>query len=269
MIDARLLIGTHDVLFMTIDTLRYDVARDALRAGLTPNLAAVLPHGRWERRHSPASFTYAAHQAFFTGFLPTPIAPGKHPRPFAVRFPGSETTTERTCVLDAPDIVSGLAGLGYHTICVGGVGFFNKLSPLGSVLPGLFAESHWSPELGVTEPHSTENQVALAVDRLGSLPADRRVFLFLNVSAVHQPNRFYLEGAEADSLASHAAALAYVDRSLPPLFAALGRRGPTVVIACSDHGTAYGEEGYHGHRVGHHVIWDVPYAEFVLLETGV
>jgi hypothetical protein len=267
MIDAGALIGTHDVLLMTIDTLRYDVARDAIRSGRTPNLSAVLPGGDWERRHSPASFTYAAHQAFFAGFLPTPIAPGKHPRPFAVRFPGSETIIEQTCVLDAPDIVSGLAGFGYHTICIGGVGFFNKQSPLGNVLPGLFAESHWGPELGVTDPRSTENQVALAVDRLEALPIDRRVLLFLNVSAVHQPNRFYLEGAVEDSIATHAAALAYVDRCLPLLFDAFRRRGPALVIACSDHGTAYGESGYRGHRLGHPVVWTVPYAEFVLPEA--
>jgi hypothetical protein len=33
---------------------------------------------------------------------------------------------------------------------------------------------------------------------------------------------------------------------------------------CSDHGTAYGEDGYRGHRLGHPVVWDVPYAEFLL-----
>jgi hypothetical protein len=263
MIPAREWIGVRDVLFVTIDTLRFDVARDELAAGRTPNLAAVLPGGRWEERHSPGSFTFAAHQAFFAGFLPTPIGPGKPPRPFAVRFPGSETIAEETCVLDAPDIVTGLAGLGYHTVCIGGVGFFNKRSPLGSVLPGLFAESHWTEALGVTDPRSTENQVALAVDILGRLPETRRVFLFLNISAVHQPNRFYLEGAEDDTTASHAAALRYVDRHLPPLFAAMRRPAPAYTILCSDHGTAYGEDGYEGHRLGHPVVWTVPYAEFL------
>jgi hypothetical protein len=262
------LIGTHDVLFMTIDTLRFDVARDALAAGRTPNLAAVLPGREWQMRHSPASFTYAAHQAFFAGFLPTPIAPGKHPRPFAARFPGSETIADATCVFDARDIVAGLASRGYHTVCIGGVGFFNKQSPLGGVLPGLFAESHWSPTLGVTDPRSTENQVALVDEVLGRLPRGRRVFLFLNISAVHQPNRFYLEGAGEDTLASHAAALEYVDRHLPALFASLRRRAPVYAIICSDHGTAYGEDGYAGHRLGHPVVWTVPYAEFVLPEEG-
>ncbi|MBN1430388.1 MAG: STM4013/SEN3800 family hydrolase [Anaerolineae bacterium] len=264
MLNPNELIGTHDVLLVTLDTLRYDVARDAIENGTTPNLAAVLPGGRWEERHSPGNFTYSAHQAFFAGFLPTPAAPGKHPRLFAVRFPGSETTVPETLVFDAPDIVSGFAGLGYHTVCIGGVGFFNKQSPLGCVLPGLFAESHWEPSLGVTDPHSTENQVRLACRILGRLSNDQRVFLFLNVSALHQPNCIFLPGADVDSPATHAAALAYVDRCLPPLFDAMQRRAPILAILCSDHGTAYGEDGYTGHRISHPVVWTVPYAEFVL-----
>jgi hypothetical protein len=264
MLNARALIGTHDVLFVTLDALRYDVACQALAEGCTPNLAKLLPGGRWEERHSPGSFTYAAHHAFFGGFLPTPPSPGPHPRLFAARFAGSETTTEETCVFEAPDIVTGLAGLGYHTICIGGVGFFNRQTPLGSVLPGLFDESYWSPALGVTDPRSTENQVRLAADLLARLPHEQRVFLFVNISAIHQPNRFYLPGAAEDTLASHAAALAYVDRHLPVLFAAMQRRAPVLTILCSDHGTAYGEEGYFGHRLSHPVVWTVPYAEFIL-----
>jgi hypothetical protein len=266
MIDAAARIGTHDVLFMTLDSLRHDVARDALARGLTPNLAAVLPGGRWEERHSPGSFTYAAHHAFFAGFLPTPLAPGRHPRLFAARFAGSETTGPGTAVFDTPDIVSGLAARGYHTLCIGGVGFFNRQTPLGRVLPDLFVESHWSPALGVTDPASTENQVRLAVERLARLERGRRVYLFVNVSAIHQPNCIFLQGADADTRESHAAALAYVDRHLPALFAALQRRAPVLAVLCSDHGTAYGEDGYTGHRLGHPSVWTVPYAEFVLPE---
>jgi hypothetical protein len=267
MTDARALVGTHDILLITLDTLRYDVAAEALRAGRTPNLAAVLPAGGWEARHTPGSFTYAAHHAFFAGFLPTPTAPGRHPRLFAARFAGSETTDDQTFVFEAPDVVAGLAQHGYHTICIGGVGFFNKQNPLSRVLPGLFAESHWSPALGVTDPESTRNQVRLALDLLARVPRERRVFLFLNVSALHQPNCMYVPGATSDTAETQAAALEYVDRQLPPLFAALRRRGPTFAILCSDHGTAYDDDGYTGHRIGHPVVWTVPYAEVVLPEV--
>jgi hypothetical protein len=265
MTDMRLVVGSHDLLFVTLDTLRYDVAAELAEAGRTPNLARRLPGGRWERRHTPASFTYAAHHAFFAGFLPTPITPGPHPRLFAARFPGSESTVEGTWAFDAPDLVTGLAQVGYHTACVGGVGFFNRLSPLGSVLPDLFAESHWEPAFGVTNPDSLAAQLDRVSTVVTGAPAESPLMLFLNVSALHQPNRHYLAGALDDCRASHAAALEYVDRHADRLFRLATRRGrPCFAIVCSDHGTAYGEDGHYGHRLAHEAVWTVPYAEFIV-----
>ncbi len=79
------IVGTYDILLITLDTLRYDVAQDMWREGRTPFLASLLPPRGWEARHTPGSFTYAAHHAFFAGFLPTPAEPGVHPRLFATR----------------------------------------------------------------------------------------------------------------------------------------------------------------------------------------
>ncbi len=264
MLDARQLVGKADILFITLDTLRYDIAQEAFLAGRTPNLASILPKSGWEKRHSPASFTYAAHHAFFAGFLPTPATPGLHPRLFAAHFEGSATVTDETCIFDEPEIVSGLRRKGYVTLCIGGTGFFNKQNALGNVLPGLFDESYWDRSLGVTDARSTENQAKLAVKLLEAVPLERRVFLFINVSALHQPNCIFLPGATRDSLESHAAALVYVDSQLPLLFAAIQKRAPVLTIVCSDHGTAYGEDGYVGHRAAHEVIWTVPYTEVLL-----
>lgn len=264
MISARQLVGSCDVLMVVLDTLRYDVAVEELEAGRTPNLQRLLPNGQWEQRHTPGSFTYAAHQAFFAGFLPTPARPGRHPRLFATRFGGSETTSESTYVFDAADVIHGFSALGYRTVCIGGVGFFNPSNALGRVLPGYFDDAHWSEAMGVTDPRSTEHQVSLAVRLLEERPAGARTFLYLNVSALHQPNRFYLPGATVDSKASHAAALRYVDSQLPPLFEAAKRRGPTLCLVLSDHGTCYDDDGYTGHRLAHPAVWNVPYAEFLL-----
>lgn len=261
----RSLLGSHDLLFVTLDTLRHDVAADLLARGRTPNLARALPGGVWQRRQSPASFTYAAHHAFFAGFLPTPPTPGPHERPFAARFAGSTTVGPDTWEFDAPDVVTALRAEGYHTICLGGVGFFAMTSPLGRVLPGLFDEAHWSPASGVTNPACFEVQLATLAE---VLPPAGKLFTFVNVAALHQPNRHYLPGAEEDSIASHGQALQYVDRHLPELLRLVTSRGrPCRVILCSDHGTAYGEDGHTGHRVAHEVVWTVPYAEFTL-EAG-
>lgn len=263
MVDANQIVGRHDILFMTLDTLRYDVAVQTLERNELPNFASVLPDEGWQLRHSPGSFTLAAHQAFFAGFLPTPAGPGPHPRLFAAKFQGSESTTPESYVYDSPTWVQGLSEAGYRTVCIGGVGFFNKQTALGRVLPDLFDESHWSPNMGVTSRTSAAEQFSLAARIVNDAPPDRHILMFINVSAVHQPNCMYAD-SEEDSPETQSAALTYVDSCLPTLFDALRSRGPTFCIVCSDHGTAYGESGYHGHRLGHPVVWDVPYAEFFL-----
>jgi len=272
-LNAAACLGSHDILFITFDTLRFDVAAKAIELGETPNLASVLPSAQWERRHTPSSFTFAAHQAFFAGFLPTPAEPRErdgdaHHRLFAARFPGSVTTGRGTLVFDAPDIVSGFSAHGYRTICIGGTGFFNKRSPLGSVLPSLFDESWWDESLGVACRDSAANQVTRAIERIEAQPSDRRLFVFLNIAACHPPHHFYRPADANDTADSQCAALADVDRHLPPLFDALQKRAPVLAVLCSDHGTAFGEDGYHGHRIGHPAVWDVPYAQTILPRLG-
>ena len=120
----------------------------------------------------------------------------------------------------------------------------------------------------MTGPDSTAEQVRIARRVLADTPADRRVLLFVNVSAIHQPNCLFADGADEDSPETQAAALAYVDGCLPPLFDALRARGGALCVICSDHGTAYGEGGFAGHRLAHEVVWTVPYAEFVLEGAG-
>ena len=268
-IDASACLGTHNVLFATLDTLRYDVAMEALVSNATPHFSTLLPGLAWQARHSPSSFTYGAHHAFFSGFLPTPIAPisqdkAAHDRLFAARFPGSETTASGTLVFDAPTIVEGFSDAGYHTVCVGGTGFFNKRSPLGRVLPGLFEESYWDESFGVTSTVSAASQVACMARSIGKFKPHERIFVFVNFSACHPPHHIFVEGADIDTKRTQQSGLATIDAALPTLVNALCETAPTLMIFTSDHGTAFGEDGYYGHRIGHPVVWTVPYAEFIL-----
>jgi hypothetical protein len=250
-----------DFLMITFDALRFDVAQQAYNEGRTSYIASLIPAG-WECRHSPGNFTFAAHAALFAGFWPTPATPDQYVRPFALKFPGSRTTDSTTMVLDGSSIVEGLRRLGFYTVCIGGVGFFNKLTPLGCVFPSLFDESFWQPAFAVSEVHSTRAQVNMAVDLLSNRPKERPIFLFLNISATHPPTVGYLRGAKRDSIETQIAALHYVDRQLPALFEQIRRRGRDLkAFLMSDHGTLFGEDGYSGHRVGHSAVWNIPYGE--------
>jgi hypothetical protein len=262
-INMNEVVKTMDVLFITLDSLRYDVAADAFDRGLLPNFKTLFPEG-WQKCHSPGSFTFAAHQAFFAGFLPAPAANPKQERLFAAQFMGSETTTTNTLVFETADIVTGFAEKGYKTACIGGVGFFNKQTALGNVLPSYFQESFWEPRFGVTEKNSTAFQFSKAVELIEE-HIEQALFLFINVSAIHQPNWFYLhEQKTNDNKDSHAAALHYVDSQLPLLANAFKKKRDTFCIICSDHGTAYGEDDYSGHRIGHPTVWDVPLATCII-----
>jgi hypothetical protein len=265
MLDMHAVVGHANFLLVTLDCLRWDVAAACLVQGRTPNLAAVLPAGGWEARETPGTFTLPAHQAFFHGFFPTPPGDGPHPRLLALEFEGSLTITAQTYTFRGVDnIIAGFAVLGYQTYCVGGTGFFNKRNPLGRVLPGYFADSVWAPALGVADRNSTANQVRAALAWLERWGREERLLLFINVSATHPPHAFYLPGATADSKESQAAALAYVDSQLPPLFEALRQRGPCFCILLADHGEAFGEDGRWGHRLAHPTVTTVPYAHFFL-----
>jgi hypothetical protein len=258
--DFRAAFGRRDFLLLTLDALRWDVARDALAAGDTPHLAGLLPRG-WERREAPGTFTLPSHTAFFAGFFPTPEGPGPHARTIAVRFPGSRTVGRDTLVLDAPCLVRGFGAAGYHTLCFGGTGFFDPKSALGSTLVDRFDEAHFHRDTGVTSARAPAIQFAQVAARLAALPNEQRCFVFINAAATHPPTRIFQRDATAESPETQRAALAAVDRHLPVLLDALRARGGAVGVVCADHGTCFGEDGRWGHRHAHPLVLTVPYAE--------
>jgi len=66
-VDMDQIVGSHDILFICLDTLRYDVAAKEEEAGGTPVLNR---YGSWEKCQAPGNFTYPSHHAMFAGFLP-------------------------------------------------------------------------------------------------------------------------------------------------------------------------------------------------------
>ncbi len=254
------LIGHSNILFVVLDALRYDVAQEQFTKGNLTNFQIYLPKTGWEKRYTPGSFTYPAHKAFFAGFLPTKIGVKITPRLFAADFQGSQSTTKNTFLFSENNIVKALQNRYYKTCCIGGVGFFSQRTEISKEFPNLFEESFWSEETGVTNKDSTKFQFEIAKKWLSKI--EQNFFLFLNVSAIHQPNYFYSRSENRDDKESHAAALHYVDQQLPYLMNAVKDKGECFCIICADHGTAYGEDGHWGHRNAHPSVMQVPYTHF-------
>ncbi len=258
------LIGTHDIVWVVLDSLRFDVAQKAHLGAETPHLSALFPDG-WECRHAPGNFTLPSHVAMFSGFFPTPLNKPKAGRLFAPRVPGIEALTSDTFVFDERSIPEALAQRGYRTVCIGGVGFFANILPITTILPSYFQETYWKPHYGP----GRKDALRLQTDRAREIFAttDAPLMLFMNVAATHHPTAVFVDGAIAETIDTQRASLRHVDEGLGELFAYLLLRRetrPTVLIVCSDHGDAFGEDGFYGHRLSHRTVMEIPYAHVVL-----
>ena len=265
-VDMTKVVGNCDILFVCLDTLRYDAAIAEEQGGGTPVLNR---YGAWEKRQAPGNFTYPSHHAIFAGFLPFKDEARSIGEQEMLFFPKSigmgKKTPKGAYGFDAANLVEGLHADGYDTWCVGGVAFFDKRSALGRVFPSFFEKSYWNPSFSCPVKESAGNQVDFILNRLEQNADPRRIYLYLNVCAIHYPNYFYLEQEKNDSLVTHRAALRYVDSQLGRLFDGWKeKRGETFVVCFSDHGTCYGEDGYVFHGVNHPVVSTVPYKHFFL-----
>lgn len=265
-VDMAQVVGKQDILFVCLDTLRYDAAVEEEEKGGTP----VLNHyGSWEKCQAPGNFTYPSHHAMFAGFLPCRYDAKNVTDRELLFFPKSiglgKKVPEGAYGFCGSTIMEGLEKDGYDTWCVGGVAFFDKRSDIGKVFPGYFQKSYWNPSFSCPVKDSTKNQVDFLLKKIKEAEKERHIFLYLNVDAIHYPNYFYLEGATHDSYESHKAALRYVDKELGRLFAVWKEiRGGAFVLCCSDHGTCYGEDGCQFHGVNHPIVNTIPYKHFFL-----
>lgn len=265
-VDMNQIVGVYDILFVCLDTLRYDAAVQEEAKGTTPVLNR---YGAWEKRQASGNFTYPSHQAMFAGFFPCPFDAKSTAEREYLFFPKAvglgKYAPKGSYDFFGSTIMEGLAKDGYETWCVGGVAFFDKRSDLGRVFPGFFQKSYWHSSFGCPVRDSTKNQVDFILKKISDADLEKHIFLYLNVDAIHYPNYFYLEGADKDSLASHAAALRYADGELGRLFDGWKeKRGGAFVICCSDHGTCYGEDGCFSHGINHPIVNTVPYKHFLL-----
>ncbi len=264
-IDMNEVVGEMDILFVCLDTLRYDVAIAEEKSNGTPN---INKYGNWEKRHAPGNFTYPSHHAMFAGFLPSPADPMEEKKGNMLFFPRDvglgRVAPKGSFSFEGSTFIEGLAKVSYETICIGGVSFFDNRSDIGKVFPAMFNKSYWNPSFGCPVKESFDNQIEHIKKVLNKIEDEKRVFMYVNVDTIHYPNYFYLDNEKRDSVESHSAALRYVDERIEKLFDLFRNRGNAFVILCSDHGTCYGEDGYYSHRVSNETVYTVPYKDFII-----
>ena len=166
--DMNAMVGSHDLLLVTLDTLRYDVAAELAAAGRHP--ASGPPSAG--RRLGAAARARQLHLRRAPGVLRrVPAHPGRAgTAPAAVRGARSRAARRRPAApaSSTPPTWSPVSpARGYHTVCVGGVGFFNKQGAArGRCCRGCSRRATGSRSSAVTSPTSFEAQVARA-ERVG------------------------------------------------------------------------------------------------------
>ena len=284
--EAAARLGEHDVALITLDSLRADVAGEAL----LPTLAAL---GPMRRAASYGSFTLPAHAAIFGGFLPNVTEEPQwdyysreRRQLWRLGRARKQAVARAGLMLQGDDIVTGFRSAGYRTIGAGGVRWFSA-----GHFPQLFDSfRYWGPDGDSSDKFAERRPGDFALDHLDELVEQvtraPRAFLFVNAAETHAP---YTRGdapgdaetqrivrawsghwngaavvpadarARADMAALRAAqraAVEAVDGKLARLFAALPR--PTLVVVCADHGEAFGEQGWWGHNQPIPEIMTVP-----------
>ena len=258
-----------DVLFVSLDSCRFDTFFKAHQAGFLPNLAGV---GVLHRAQSPSYFTYGSHAAFWMGFTPGVVAstePWLNPKAgklFRMAFSGSQGRDGEGFRLEGANMIEGFRRNGYRTIGSASVDWFNPATDTGAVLGAPFERFHFSGNTW-----SLSNQLAWIATELALTPLAQPVFCFLNVGETHVP--YWHEGASwerwpspcvpfggsycdaAESARRQRICLEWVDRQIGPL---LQRFCDGTVLVCADRGDCWGEDGLWEHGISHPATLTVP-----------
>jgi len=258
-----------DVLFISLDSCRFDTFAAALRAQVIPNLSAV---GPMHRAMAPSYFTYGSHAAFWMGFTPGVLGsnqPWLNPKAgklFRMAFAGSPGRDDEGFRLEGTNLIEGFCRLGYRTIGTAAVDWFDPSSATGAVLGAPFERFYFAGNTW-----NLGSQLAWIEAQLADNRVDQPTFCFLNVGETHVP--YWHEGASwerwpspcvpfggdhcsaSESARRQGACLQWVDEQLASL---LQRFMAGTVLVCADHGDCWGEDGLWEHGISHPATLTVP-----------
>ena len=252
---------------ITLDSCRWDTFESAH--------APLLKSGNIEKCWTHATFTMAAHQAFFAGKLPhsfsgnkffdTAAASGrrKQVRPQIWRLCNPESHRESVMELTGRNIKAGFRQQGFVTIGTGAMNWFDPAKPAPEHLLSDFDHFRFFANKQTGDGRNLSQQIDWILETLSG--NTKPYFLFLNIGETHHPYVAAGHSLRADwgdaagCAAAQRASLEYIDRQLQRLFEKLDH---CFITICGDHGDCWGEDNLWGHGFYHPRVMEVPMIVF-------
>ncbi len=279
----------HNVLFVVVDSCRYDTAA----AAHVPFLNSVGPLRMGE---APGTYTLPSHVSFFSGILPNiidgnPFFFGSYSQIWRSKNARENHKIPLVEYAEA-NIIDHYRELGHEVVGVGGVSFFSSQGD--NLLPSLFPKfTHFEKPHGISKIENiprSDDQFPLANREkiLKDLNLEKPFFLFINCPETHIPYDYpgmvataeyvravkkmyaldsikhqHPESGLTDNeksllLSAQRGALEWVDSQLAELMRMLENSRPTLVVVMGDHGEELGEGGRYGHAHAHMQVLHVP-----------
>ena len=263
------MVHPESVLFISLDSCRYDTASALAQRSALSTLSQV---GPLHRAESPSHFTYGSHASFWVGFTPgiarssTPWLNPKAGKLFRMAYSGSTGADGNCFRLFGVNIIDGFNRSGYLTVGSGAVEWFNPSTETGSQLGSWFQHFYFPGNTW-----SLNAQLAWIKEKMALCPSEQPIFVFLNVGETHVP--YWHEGANwsrfpspcrafggdmcsvSESQRRQQACLSWVDAQLQHLVDCFLE---STVLICADHGDCWGEDGLWEHGVSHPATLTVP-----------
>lgn len=256
----------HNICIITLDSLRYDVAVNTA----TPNFKRIFDEtnaGDWRKTYCQATYTLPSHISLFQGG----IAPSNHEEediynrfkksPFRMHMPWKEFNRKNVLynIPEAENMVKSFQTLGYRTLGIGGVGWFNNQVKTTNMWgERYFEEFHWQESFHEQDANSMENQLFYMDRRLTGF--SEKLFLFINVASTHYP---FCKLGDHRERQTQELALAYVDDHIMRMIDMVPK--PCHFFIFGDHGECFeSEDGLQGHGFYHPKIMEVPMIHFKL-----
>lgn len=224
--------GPPSVLLLTLDTTRADAlgAYGGGRGARTPVLDRLAARGvRWAQAITPTPLTLPAHASLFTGLLPP-----EH----GVRANGSDALAR-----EVPTLAEAYGSRGYAT-----AGFVAS-----TVLDRNFGLARGFGRYGDRITHNVRmarEMTDAALEWLGRQGAGKPLFLWVHYYDPHAPYSPPGMDPKAPAAQRYAGEVAFMDREIGRLLAALpGGAGRWLIAAVGDHGESLGEHGEPDHGI--------------------